>query len=166
MNSKRRSHRRSFTRKKKVKPNYLPVVIILCLSVGCGYATAKYVVEPAVNYVPELTAKYEDSEEKETKAEKEKTKTEKETKVIEDDVKVEQAEKVKGYAVQLGCFSSESSAKTAMSGFGIDGLQIVEQNEMYKVIGKVYDTKEEAGKALKDISEDKKSNAFVATIYQ
>ena len=32
--------------RKHPKPSYFPIVLILCLSVGCGYATAKYVVDP------------------------------------------------------------------------------------------------------------------------
>ena len=43
--------------RRRPKPSYLPVILILCLSVGCGYATAKYVVDPVVNYVPQIGEK-------------------------------------------------------------------------------------------------------------
>lgn len=43
--------------RKHPKPSYFPIVLILCLSVGCGYATAKYVVDPVVNYVPQIEKK-------------------------------------------------------------------------------------------------------------
>ena len=43
--------------RKRPKPSYFPIVLILCLSVGCGYATAKYVVDPVVNYVPQIEKK-------------------------------------------------------------------------------------------------------------
>lgn len=161
--ARRPSGRRRVSKGRKGKPAYLPVVVILCLSVGCGYATAKYVVEPAVNYVPQLTAQEEKVKETEPEPQ---TKTEEATKVVEDEVKVKQEEKVIGYAVQLGCFSGRASAKAAMGNYNMEGLQVVEQNKMYKIIGKVYNSKEEAKKELEGMADDVKSSAFVATIHE
>ena len=72
MHRKRRSRGYRKPHRGGVKPNFAPVIVILCLSVGCGYATARYVVDPVVNYVPQLTAEKEQSQE---------------TDIVEDDVK-------------------------------------------------------------------------------
>ena len=64
MQNRRRPRGYGNPRRKGVKPNFAPVIVILCLAVGCGYATAKYVVDPVVNYVPQLTN--EKSQEAET----------------------------------------------------------------------------------------------------
>ena len=55
---RRRQPRRGYrgAQRHGAKPNFIPVILILCLSVGCGYATAKYVVDPVVNYVPQIAA--------------------------------------------------------------------------------------------------------------
>ena len=79
--------------RKHPKPSYFPIVLILCLSVGCGYATAKYVVDPVVNYVPQIEKKV--SEKQADKAAEKKKETfsaaKETTRMIEDDVKVKTA---------------------------------------------------------------------------
>lgn len=146
-----------------MKPNFIPVVLILCLSVGCGYATAKYVVDPVVNYVPQLTAENEQKPDEKKKDETEAAGSSEETAgVVEDDVKVEETQ-VAGYAVQFGCYSGKAAAESAMSSLGISGLQIIEQNKMYKIIGEIFDSKDKAKEALKSAGVDK---AFVTTVYK
>lgn len=152
--------------RKRVRPNYVPVIIILCLSVGCGYATAKYVVEPVVNYVPQVTEKLSDKQEE--NAEKDDSRSsagnESETKVVEDDVKVEKSGKVSGYALQFGSYSSREAAEKAMSSLEITGLQVIEQDSMYKIVGETYKEKEDARAALDKLPEG--SKAFVTEIYE
>ena len=63
MRNRRRSRSLKVSRNRKVKPNYTPVIVILCLSIGCGYATAKYVVEPVVNYAPQVAERFSQEEE-------------------------------------------------------------------------------------------------------
>ena len=184
MRKRRRSRNyRSFRnpRRNKGNLNFTPVIVILCLSVGCGYATAKYVVDPVVNYVPTLTAEEETGEatqsatadaeaskqnvtesEAATKAE-ETTKSEK-TDVVEDDVKVAQTGEIAGYALQFGCYSGEAVAEAAMKDIDVTGLQVLEQDNMYKIVGKTYDTKEKAAAALKELPDT--VSAFVTTIYK
>lgn len=167
MYNKRRSRSRrrgyGFSQRRKGKPNYLPVIVILCLSVGCGYATAKYVVDPVVNYVPQLTA--EKTQEKTEVTESTGTQQkETETSVVEDGVKVEETGKVAGYALQFGCYSGKAAAEKAMPSIDVDGLQILEQNQMYKIVGKTYETKEKAKAALEKLPDD--VDAFVTTIYE
>lgn len=158
-----------FSRRRHKKTAFTPVILILCLSVVCGYATAKYVVEPVVNYVPQLTGeKTEEIKEDEKSSDETRSTEEKETKatdnIVEGDVNVEDAGKVKGYALQFGCYSVKNAAENARASLGNKNLDIVEQNGMYKIIGKIYKTKEAAKKELeKNYEADK---AFITTIYE
>ena len=150
--------------RRKAKLNYMPVIIILCLSVGCGYATAKYVVEPVVNYVPQVTEKIADKQDEKTKKDSSDSSEDKEKKVVEDDVKVESNGNLAGYALQFGSYSSRDAAENAMSSLGITGIQVKEQNNMYKIVGETYKKKDEAREALDKLPEGTK--AFVTEIYE
>ena len=157
-----RSRRGRFGRKEKL--NFTPVIVILCLSVACGYATAKYVVDPVVNYVPQLMAeKEQESTEPENKKEEQPLKESEKSKIVEDDVDIKETGKIKGYALQFGCYSTESAAEAVMPTLGVENLQIIDQNDMYKIIGEIYKSKEEARKALAALPES--AGAFVTTIY-
>ena len=50
-----------------------------------------------------------------------------------------------------------------MSSLGISGLQVVEQNKMYKIIGEIFESKDKAKEALDSAGTD---NAFVTTVYK
>ena len=86
------------------------------------------------------------------------------TRMIEDDVKVKTAGKVCGYAVQLGCYSDQASAEKAREAVGLEGLQIVEQRNMYKVIGKICKSKEDARSQMAELPEGTKG--FVTEVYE
>lgn len=166
MRNRRRSRNyRSFrnSRHNKAKLNFTPVIVILCLSVGCGYATARYVVDPVVNYVPPLTAEEAGSASPSVTAAADETKAE-DIDVVEDDVKVTEAREIAGYALQFGCYSGEAVAEAAMKGIDAEGLQVIEQDSMYKIVGETYDTKEKAAAALKKLPDT--VQAFVTTIYK
>lgn len=156
MRSRRHSRNRRQMQKKQSKANFMPVIVMLCLSVGCGYAAAKYVVEPAVSYVPEST-------EKSSVIEKKQEDEAKTVPIVEDEVKVEKQTAAKGYALQFGCYSDKAAAENALSLLGLTGLQVVEQDNMYKITGTVYKTKDEAKAALKELPEN--TEAFVTEIY-
>lgn len=172
---RRRQPRRGYrgTQRHGAKPNFIPVILILCLSIGCGYATAKYVVDPVVNYVPQIAAGSDVSEQNNQKqdgsAASDKAGAGKDSKskaassgVVEDEADVKETE-VEGYAVQYGCYSGKAAAETAMSSLEISGLQVVEQNKMYKIIGEIFDSKDKAKEALGSAGTD---NAFVTTVYK
>lgn len=176
MRHKRRSRGYRSSSRKGAKLNFAPVIIILCLSVGCGYATAKYVVEPAVNYIPQLTAEEtkQDSAESSPKdsadgqqAETEQTEADDEgskKNIVEDDVNVKETGKVAGYALQFGCYSSQSAAESVLPTLGVENLQVIEQNDMYKIVGQTYQTKAAAKEALQKLPET--AHAFVTTLYE
>ena len=154
MKRRRRYNRRrryiATSRNRKNSVNFAPVIVMLCLSVGCGYMAAKYVVQPVVNYVPQVTETAE--------------KVKSSTKVIEEEVEVKSAETVTGYALQYGCYSGEAAAEAAMKNMNIDGTQIIEQNNMFKIIGEIYKTKNKAKSALEQLSDG--TDAFVTEIYE
>lgn len=163
MQKRRRPRSYGNPRRRGAKPNFAPVIVILCLAVGCGYATAKYVVDPVVNYVPQLTSeKSQDDGTESSVSSKEEGNGEATAKVVEDEADV-QEEKVRGYAVQYGCYSSKAAADSAMTSLGISGLQVIEQNKMYKITGEIFDTKDEARDALGSAGME---GAFVTTIYE
>ena len=137
------------------KLTFTPVIVMLCISVGCGYAAAKYVVEPVVNYVPQLTAEKEEID---------LTNIDGTDKTIVDEAEVRDEGDITGYALQFGCYSGKASAELAMPSIGVDDLTVIEQDDLYKIIGEVYKTKEDAKKALNELPDS--VNAFVTPIYK
>lgn len=172
MRSRRRPVRRGYhqqrNRGSKVKLNFTPVIVILCLSIGCGYAAAKYVVDPVVNYVPQMTAEKEQvnnqAENKDADSKENSSEEKQKTDVLEDEAEVKEKGNISGYALQFGCYSSKAAAEAAMPAVGISGLQVIEQSNMYKIIGEVYKTKDEAKAALGELPDTVKS--FVTTVYE
>ncbi|MGN0703981.1 MAG: SPOR domain-containing protein [Lentihominibacter sp.] len=136
------------------------VAVILCVSVGCGYATAKYVVEPVVNYTPQT----EESQTMDDSSGSGETGTSESVEVIEDAAEINDAETAAGYAVQFGCYSSRAAAEAVKDNIDIQGLQIIEYNKMYKITGEIYSDKEKAKKALAELPED--IDAFVTAVYK
>ncbi len=157
MHNRRRQRRRKYQKRNKANVNFTPVIVLLCLSVGCGYVAAKYVVDPVVNYVPQLTAEKTLTKDVDPVAEKKAEET-------EDVSDSTEKEKITGYALQFGCYSGQSAAESAIPSIGVSGLQVLEQNDMYKIVGEVYKTKEEAKTALGNLPPTAK--AFVTPIYK
>ena len=164
MRNRRRSRSLKVSRNRKVKPNYTPVIVILCLSIGCGYATAKYVVEPVVNYAPQVAERFSQEEESSDNETADKNDENTGGSIVEDGVEAENSGKVKGYALQFGCYSDKASADSALSSLGIEGATVIEQEDLYKIIGEIYDKKDEPRSALGDLPEG--TSAFVTTIYE
>ncbi|MDO4486777.1 MAG: SPOR domain-containing protein [Bacillota bacterium] len=144
---------RGTSRRRSAGSSYKLVAVILCISVGCGYAAAKYVVEPVVNYVPSLKS------EQSGKAD-----TSESVNVLEDDVEVMTEGNVSGYAIQYGCYSGKAAAEAARSNIDVNNLQIIKQDQMYKIVGEIYDDKNKAKKALGQLPEG--VSAFVTEIYK
>ncbi len=166
MRNKRRSKVYRTANRKGTKVSFTPVIVMLCLSVGCGYAAAKYVVEPVVSYVPEITAEKDESSENKDKIEsKQKSDGSKsDTSVVEDEAEVKETGEIEGYALQFGCYHDEKAANKVMTELGITDLHILKQDNMFKIIGTVYKTKDEAEKALAQLPDT--AEAFVTAIYK
>lgn len=149
------------------KLSYFPVILILCLSVGCGYAAAKYVVDPVVNYVPQVSQKAAEKQadkDREKSGEKSSPSAEERSKIVTDQVAAKTAGTLRGYAVQLGCYSDRTAAEKVLQQVNAEGLQVIEQSSMYKVIGRIYKTKAEARGALADLPEG--VTGFVTEVYE
>lgn len=173
-----RNYRGTWGRKQKV--SYMPVIVMLCLSIGCGYATAKYVVQPVVNYVPQMAGEKQSEKKISTQSQESlelqgtgsgtavQTGTQQnaatQTPVIEGDADVKPNGKVSGYALQFGCYSSQAAADRAKGTLQVSGLQVLKQNEMYKLVSECYDSKRKAKAALQTLPEN--VDAFVTPIYQ
>ena len=174
--NRRRRRRPSVYGGKKIQMNFLPVIVIICLSVFAGYLTAKYVVCPILGYEPaglsvlqkENSIKTEEKKKDASEAAKvpeETSETAREpsgkTAVIEDQIQVK---KTSGYALQFGSYSTKEAAQKSVEDLKSSGIEakVIEKDGAYKVIGEIFDTKE---KAKEDLSKlDKSVGAFVTSI--
>lgn len=187
MNRRRRIRRHPAPyRGKKIQVNFVPVIVIICLSVCAGYLTAKYVVYPVLGYEPaglqifqqkdktsdpsedkqeeKQTEKSEDLKETTVKATSEATETETPSAsvdVIEDQI---QSGKQTGYAIQFGSYSTKEAAENSVSQLKQSGItaEVVEKDGAYKVISRLFDTKDKAKTELKKM--DESIGAFVTAI--
>lgn len=60
-----------------------------------------------------------------------------------------------GYCIQYGCFSSETAAQSLISELQALGLtaRMVKQDDKYKVVGQIFETREEAAEAQRAVLE-------------
>lgn len=81
--------------------------------------------------------------------------------VLEDKAEVKQAA---GYALQFGSYSTKAAAQKSLKQLKTSGIKakIVEKDGAYKIIGKLFDTKEQAAKHLNDL--DESIGAFITTV--
>lgn len=81
--------------------------------------------------------------------------------VIEDKAEVRQAA---GYALQFGSYSTKAAAQKSLNQLKNSGIKakIVEKDGAYKIIGKLFDTKEQAKKHLNGL--DESVGAFITTV--
>ena len=69
MNRRRRIKRRpAVYRGRKIQVNFVPVIVIICLSVCAGYLTAKYVVYPILGSEPAGLNIFQEKESNEQKS--------------------------------------------------------------------------------------------------
>ncbi|MEG0829045.1 MAG: SPOR domain-containing protein [Anaerovoracaceae bacterium] len=180
----RRKHRKSYHRNQhgKSKVNLGPVIVIICLSICAGYFTAKYVVYPILGYEPTglNVLKQTQAPEEETKettntdsteieesvsveSTQSGTKADKEKTVIEDKVDVKDVAG-EGYALQFGSYSTRKSAEKTVKDLKSSGVKanVVKKDGNYKVIGKIFETKDKARTSLEEM--DKNVGAFITTV--
>ena len=137
----RRRRHRAHRGEKTVTGRVMPVLFVICFSVLAGYITANYMIGPMLGLESEpvfsdfIKNKKEDSTPE--------TKNTNETKVVQDTVNVQSES---GYALQYGSFSTKGGAEQFAAELAADGTEtrIIEKDQSYKVIGKVFETKQEA----------------------
>ena len=139
----RRKRHSAYRRKANMTSKILSVVIVIGISVLAGYMTANYVLGPMLGLESEPAFSDFVKEKKDAEKEKKTELPESETKVVEDQIPVQSE---KGFALQYGSFSSKNGAQQCADELKSKGIEtsIIEKDGNYKVIGKVFDTKEEA----------------------
>jgi cell division protein FtsN len=156
-------------RGKKIQVNFLPIIVIICLSICAGYVTAKYVVYPFLGYEPtglNLTKPKATQATKAptTKSTQETTTTAtKSTDVVDNTANVTRKS---GYALQFGSYSTKAAAEKSVADLKTSGIkaEIVQKDGDYKVIGELFDTKQKAKAALAEL--DASQGAFITTVQQ
>ena len=147
MRRKRHNHYRKNANK---TGKVLSVVIVIGFSVLAGYVTANYMIGPMLGLESEQVFSDFLNDKKETEKEDKTTEKNNETKVVQDKVEVETET---GFALQYGSFSAREGAQECVRDLESRGIDasIIEKDGSFKVIGKVFATKDEA-RAWKDTS--------------
>ena len=127
---------------------------IIVLAVFLGFLTARFVVGPLIGYDAGESPARAASDEKE-KSTGEKDKDEKEV----------SAEPEKGYALQFGAFSTEDAAQDLAENLKRSGItaEIIQDDDIYKVIGPILSTKEKVLEALASLPENSVQDVFIAS---
>ena len=127
---------------------------IIVLAVFLGFLTARFVVGPLIGYDAGESPARAASDEKE-KSTGEKDKDEKEV----------SAELENGYALQFGAFSTEDAAQDLADNLKRSGItaEIIQDDDIYKVIGPILSTKEKALEALASLPENSVQDVFIAS---
>ncbi len=122
------------------KKSAVLTVVVICLSVGAGYMTATYLLGPAMGLEtqPSFFEKLKTQE-------NDKTEKNDDIKSVENDTE-KNSEIEKGFALQYGSFSTKAGAEECVQQLKKSGLnaEVIEKDGSYKVIGPIFDTKEEA----------------------
>ncbi|MBR4860812.1 MAG: SPOR domain-containing protein [Firmicutes bacterium] len=126
----------------------------MILAVFLGFLTARFVVGPLIGYdAGESPARAASDEKEKSTGEKDKDETE------------VSAEQEKGYALQFGAFSTEDAAQELADNLKSSGItaEIIQDDDIYKVIGPILSTKEKALEALASLPENSVQDVFIAS---
>ena len=155
---KRQQARRKIRKRKSTSQNsrmkFGTFLGIIVLAVFLGFLTARFVVGPLIGYDAGESPAKAASDEKE-KSTGDKDKEEKEV----------SAELEKGYALQVGAFSTEDAAQDLADNLKRSGItaEIIQDDDIYKVIGPILSTKEKALEALASLPENSVQDVFIAS---
>lgn len=149
MNRRKRKRRTGKPyRNNNIKNKFLSFVLVVCVSVAAGYLTANYILGPVLGLEPRPSFFEFTGDDKNEKKQENDKKTETET-IIEDKAG---STTETGFALQYGSFSSEQGAGECVDDLKKSGInaEIVEKDGMYKVVGDLFETKEEARSHLEE----------------
>lgn len=163
---KRRPGRRNVRKRKHRNQNnrvkiggFLGIII---LAVFLGFLTARFVVGPLIGYdASESPAKIAGDEKEETDVENSGS----ETNAAQDAETSAELVLKDGYALQFGAFSTKEAAEELAESLKSQGIKtdIVRVEKIYKVIGPVMDTREEALDSLNKLPEMGVEDVFITT---
>lgn len=137
------NHRRIRKRKhmkNKTEMKFTRVLVIMILVIGLGYMTARFVIVPILGY----------------NADESPIKVTEETSLDVNE---------KGFALQFGVFSTKEAAQKLVESLESKGIEtkIIEENNQYKVISPIIQTKEEALGKLNEIKDKDIKDVFIAS---
>lgn len=137
------NHRRIRKRKhmkNKTEMKFTRVLVIMILVIGLGYMTARFVIVPILGY---------NADESPIK--------------VTEETSLDVGEK--GFALQFGVFSTKEAAQKLVESLESKGIEtkIIEENNQYKVISPIIQTKEEALGKLNEIKDKDIKDVFIAS---
>lgn len=151
---KRTKRGRNVHKRNAYKNKAAAFILIICISVAAGYLTATYLIGPVLGLEPEPVS-FDFFKKETTDENKKKESKDTDKKVVQDQLKVEEK---KGYAIQYGSYSNKTGAEKCVNELKKSGIEaeIIEKDSSYKVIGEVFETREEAdvSKANSAVTED------------
>lgn len=156
-----RTRRRRVRKRKRPGENsrvkFAAFIVIMVLAVFLGYLTARFVIGPLLGYDADespitLTGDAKSGEQEETEA--------------GSTAETEEAEAPEGgYALQFGVFSTKEAAEKLAGELVAKGIEadVIEDEEMFKVISPLIETKDEALSQLDGIKDKEVEDVFIAS---
>lgn len=151
-NRRRIRKRKSTTEKTKMK--FTAVLVIMIMTVVLGYLTARFIIGPILGYdTDESPIKVYDSDDS----------LDDESKNVNKEENTQKAEG--GFALQFGVFSTKEAAQELVNSLAGKGIEadIIEENNQYKVISPIIQTKDEALGKLNEIKDKNVEDVFIAS---
>lgn len=157
-----RTRRRRVRKRKRPGENsrvkFAAFIVIMVLAVFLGYLTARFVIGPLLGYDADespitLTGDAKSGEQEEAEA----------GSAAEAEAEAEAPEG--GYALQFGVFSTKEAAEKLAGELVAKGIEadVIEDEEMFKVISPLIETKDEALSQLDGIRDKEVEDVFIAS---
>ena len=157
-----RTRRRRVRKRKRPGENsrvkFAAFIAIMVLAVFLGYLTARFVIGPLLGYDADespitLTGGAESDEQEETETGS--------TAGAEAEAEAPEG----GYALQFGVFSTKEAAEKLAGELVAKGIEadVIEDEEMFKVISPLIETKDEALSQLDGIRDKEVEDVFIAS---
>ena len=157
-----RTRRRRVRKRKRPGENsrvkFAAFIAIMVLAVFLGYLTARFVIGPLLGYDADespitLTGGAESDEQEETETGS--------TAGAEAEAEAPEG----GYALQFGVFSTKEAAEKLAGELVAKGIEadVIEDEEMFKVISPLIETKDEALSQLDGIKDKEVEDVFIAS---
>ena len=147
------SNRRRIKKRKrgieKTKMKFTSVIVIMLLAIALGYLTARFILGPLLGY----------------NADESQIQVEQEAKANEEEQEQQASAAEEGYALQFGVFSTREAANKLVESLSQKGVQakIIEENQQFKVISPIINTKEEALNTLNEIKDKEVEDVFITS---
>lgn len=145
---RRRVKKRKTTQKSGMK--FTTILGIMVMAVLLGYLTARFVIGPFIGYeAEESPAQIVEEEEREN----------------EEEETSSASLPTEGYALQFGVFSTREAAQSRADELEKQGIEVsvVEADQVFKIIGQVVGSREEAFASLEALNEKDFEDVFITS---